>query len=91
MLNVYKITLKKILYLCKCIGILNMSYILEPDGLLVQSTDTLYKCLEFTRMILLIIFTYYIYSNTYFLQRIYLIKLWCVIISSRIAETRLIQ
>jgi len=89
--NVYQITLRNILYLCKFIGIINISHILESDGLLIQSTDIIYKCLEFTRMIVLIIFTYYIHKNTAFHQTIYLCNVWSVIIASRISEKRVIQ
>jgi len=88
MTNVYKKTLRNILYLCKFIGIINMSYILETDGLLIQSTDIIYKCLEFTRMIMLIIFTYYLQINVMFIHKIYLFKIWFVIIASRLSETQ---
>jgi len=91
MTNVYNITLGNILYLCKFVGIINISYILEPSGLIIQSTETIYKCLEFTRMIMLIIFTYTIHTNFLFLEQLYLFRLWTIIIASRISETRLIQ
>lgn len=91
MLNVDKIILRNILYLCKCIGIINMSYTLESDGLLVQSTETIYKCLEFTRMIMLITFTYYVHTNAFLMHKIYLFKFWIVVITSRISETQLIR
>jgi len=91
MLNVYKISLRNILYLCKFIGIINMSYVLDSDGLLIQSTDIIYKCLEFTRMIILLIFTFYIHRNNFFIHKIYLFKLRSVIIASRISETRVIE
>jgi len=91
MTTVYKKTLNVILYLCKFIGIINISYILQPDGLLIQSTDLTYKCLEILRMIMLIIFTYTLYMNTDFIHLIHVFKLWSVIMASRISETRLIQ
>lgn len=87
----YKITLRNILYLCKFIGIINMSYILESDGLLIHSTNTIYKFLEFARMIMFIIFTYFIHINVIFIDKIYLFKFWSVIIASRISEARVIQ
>jgi len=91
MTNVYKITLRNILYLCKLIGIINISHILESNGLLIQSTDIIYKFLEFTRMIVFIIYTYYIHKYGAFHQIIYLCNLWSVIIASRISEKRVIQ
>lgn len=91
MTNVCNITLRNILYLCKFVGIINISYVLESSGIIVQRSETIYKCLEFTRMIMLIIFTYTIHMNYLFLEQIFLFRLWSVIIASRISETRLIQ
>jgi hypothetical protein len=91
MMTVYINTLKVIIYLCKFIGIIDISYELKSDGLLIQSTDSIYKCLEISRMILLIIFTYSLYTNTDFIHVIYIFKLWSVIIASRISETRVIR
>jgi len=88
---VYKTTLKTILYLCKFVGIINLSYILELDGILIQSKDSIYKCLEIARMLILMIFTYSIHKRAYFTQKIFLLKLWAVIIASRISETWVIQ
>jgi len=73
MTNVYKIPLRNILYLCKLIGI-TYSHILESDRLSIQNTDIiLYKCLEFTIMIMLLISMYFLYTNTFFLHIIYLL------------------
>jgi len=91
MTYVYKTTLRNILYLCKFIGIIKMPYILESDGLLIESTNRIYKCLEFTRIIILIIFTYFIHSNTHFIDQTQLFKIWTIIFASRISERRLIQ
>jgi len=90
-MTIYKKTLRTILYLCKFIGIINMSYVLQSDGLLIQSTDLTYKCLEILRMIMLIIFTHFLYTKTDFFHLIQIFKLWSVIIASRISETRLIE
>jgi len=90
-MNVYKTTLRTILYLCKFVGIINISYTIGSDGLLIQSTDTLYKCLEFIRMIMLIIFTYYVHTNIHFTRKLYLLKLWSTIIASRISEIHVIK
>lgn len=91
MLDVYKTSLKNILYLCKFVGIIKMSYILESDGLLIQSTNTIYKCLEFTQIIILLIFSHSVSQTTFFIHKIFLFKLWSVIITSRLSETHLIQ
>jgi len=72
MMFVHKTTLRAILYLCKFVGIINITYILNSDGLLIQSTDSIYKCLEIVRMFTLIIFTYSIHMSTYFTQKIFL-------------------
>jgi len=84
-------TLKVIFYLCKFTGIINLSYVLQSDGLLIQSTESVYKCLEISRMIMLIIYTYSLFINTSFIHTIQLLKLWTIIIASRISETRLIK
>jgi hypothetical protein len=91
MTNINTKTLKVILYLCKFTGIINMSYVLQSDGLLIQSTESVYKCLEISRMIMLIIFTYSLYLNINYIHVMHLFKLWTIIIASRISETRLIQ
>jgi len=91
MTNIYKISLKNILNLCKIIGIINMSYILDSDGLIIQSTETIYKFLEISRMIMLIIFTYSLYKNDLYFEEMYLFKFWYVIIASRISEIPVIQ
>lgn len=88
---VYKTTLRTILYLCKFVGIINISYILESDGLLIHSTDSIYKCLEIARMLILIILTYSMHATAHFTQKIFLLKLWTVVIASRISETWVIQ
>lgn len=72
MSNAYKITLRTILYLYKFVGIINMSYVLESDGLLTYSINTIHKYLKFTRMIMFIIFTYFLNINVIFIERIYL-------------------
>jgi hypothetical protein len=91
MTSVYKKTLRTILYLCKFIGIINISYVLQSDGLLIQSTELIYKCLDISRIILLIIFTHCLYKKIDFIHSIQLLKLWSVIIVSRISETQLIK
>jgi len=59
----YEKTLRIIIYLCKFVDIISMSYVLQSDGLLIQNTDSLYKCLEISRMIILIILSYSIYTK----------------------------
>lgn len=87
----YEKTLRNILYLCKFVGIINMSYELQSDGLLIENTDSLYKCLEISRMIILIILSYTVYTKGDFFGTLHVLKLWSVIIASRISESRLIQ
>jgi len=87
----YEKTLRTILYLCKFVGIINMSYVLQSDGLLIQNTDLLYKCLEISRMIMLIIFSYSIYTKAELFFILHVLKIWSIIIASRISESRLIQ
>lgn len=91
MTPVYENILKTILYLCKFIGIINITYILQSDGLLIKSTDSMYKLLEISRIIMLIILSYFFCKNTDFIHLIQVFKIWIVIIASRISELQLIQ
>jgi hypothetical protein len=91
MTTVYVKILRTILYLCKLIGIININYILQPDGLLIKSTNLVYKCLEILRIIVLIIFSYYDYKHGDIIHVIQVFKVWTIIIASRISELQLIQ
>jgi len=91
MTTVYVKILRTILYLCKLIGIININYILQPNGLLIKSTNSVYKCLEILRMIVLIIFSYYDCKRGNIFHVIQVFKVWTIIIASRISELQLIQ
>ncbi|KAF0715540.1 hypothetical protein FWK35_00025425 [Aphis craccivora] len=36
----YEKTLRNIVYLCKFVGIINISYVLQSDGLLIENTES---------------------------------------------------
>lgn len=69
----YEKILRTILYLCKLIGIIDMSYVLQSDGLLIQSTDSVYRCLEISRMIILVVLSYFLFKNADFIHVIHVI------------------
>jgi len=78
--------LRTILYLCKFVGIINITYILQSDRLSIKSTDLMYKLLEISRIIMLIIVSQFSCKNTDFIHIIQIFKAWIVIIASRISE-----
>lgn len=78
--------------LCKCLGIINISYNFGSNGLLVKSTNsTYYSFLEITKAVLLVIFTYNIHKKAIFHEYIIVYKFWVVIITSKISETWIIK
>jgi len=92
MTNVFIITLRPILILCKFLGIINTSYCLESNGLLTKNKNsTYYSIFEFTKIILLMIFTYYIHKGLIFNEALFVYKFWAVVIASRISETWIIK
>lgn len=92
MTTVFKKTIRPILIMSKLFGLINISYVLEPAGLLVRNTNSYYSFLEISRMCALLISTLLVYhSGTPFLLLILLIKFWLVIITARIAETPLVK
>ncbi|KAF0715541.1 Gustatory receptor, partial [Aphis craccivora] len=62
MTAVYVKILRRILHLCKFIGIINTSNVLQSDSLLIKSTHSVYKYLEISRMIIKIIPFIYNYT-----------------------------
>ncbi|KAF0734115.1 Gustatory receptor, partial [Aphis craccivora] len=88
MTSVFKITLEPILTLCKIIGLMNISYTLEPTGLLIWNMDsTSYSLLECTRMIVLLILTYFSYKDElYYVIYYRVVRFWIVIIAARLSE-----
>jgi len=92
MSNAFTISLRPILILCKIIGLINISYYFNSNGLLVKNTDsTYYSFIEFTRTVVLMIFSYIIYENLIFSESMILYKCWVIIITSKISETWIIK
>jgi len=92
MSNVFTISLRPILILCKIIGLINISYYFNSNGLLVKNTNsTYYSFIEFTRTVVLMIFTYIIHENLIFPEYMILYKYWVIIITSKISETWIIK
>lgn len=59
MTTVFQITLRPILILSKCISLINISYSMEPIGLIVRNMNSkLYSFLEIVRMFVLLTSTY---------------------------------
>ncbi|XP_026804660.1 uncharacterized protein LOC113548139 [Rhopalosiphum maidis] len=88
MSTVFKTTLGPILSLGKILGLINISHILESDGLLIKNINSqYYTFLEVSRMIVLIICTYIVHTNTfYYIIEFRLVKFWFVVITGRLSE-----
>jgi len=74
-------------------GLMNISYTMNSDGLLTQNLDSslYYSFLEFMRMFVLIICTYSIHTNEiYYIKQFRLLKFWTVLILARVSEKRII-
>jgi len=87
MSTVFKTTLKPILILGKIAGLINFSYILESDGLLIKNINSQYSFLEILRILVLIIFTYIVHTHGYYyINDFRLVKFWAVVIAGRLSE-----
>jgi len=96
MTNVFQKTSRSILILSKCIGLIDISYIMEPTELLVHNTNsTFHVVLEITRMIALTICTYLFIQqfdpDIYIIQIINIIKFWFIIFAARLSTIRIIK
>ncbi|XP_022179500.1 uncharacterized protein LOC111040078 [Myzus persicae] len=89
MSTVFKTNLRPILSLGKILGLIDVSYTLEPDGFLIKNINSSYfSLLEILRMIVLLICTYIVHTANafYYINEYRLIKFWAVIIAGRISE-----
>jgi len=68
----FKSIMKPILVFSKIIGLINISYTMSFDGLLTLNTNCYYSFLELTRMMVLVICTYNVHKNGFFLYKIIL-------------------
>jgi len=75
MTTVFRRTLIPILFLSKCIGLIDITYTMEPTGLLVHNVKSLFHtCFEITRSIVLLMFTcMFIYRHVSTIQIIQVI------------------
>ncbi|XP_060856214.1 uncharacterized protein LOC132933956, partial [Metopolophium dirhodum] len=96
MTTAFQITFRPILILCKCIGLIHISFTVEPTGFLVQSrTLTFDVFLEIARMVVLLIFTYlYVHQfkqDWFVLQILHIFKFWIIIIAARLSTKWIIR
>lgn len=92
MATAFQINQRTVLFLCKCFGILNLSYILGSDGHLIQNRNIkFYSFLESMQMIVIFIFTYYIQKQYILAEKFGIYKCWIIIISARISEKWIIK
>lgn len=78
-----------VLTLGKIFGLINIAYIHDTDGLLTLNIHSTYyySFLEFTRMFVLIIFTYLVFKEElYYIVHFRLVKFWIAIIAARLSE-----
>ncbi|KAF0759983.1 Gustatory receptor [Aphis craccivora] len=84
-------TLRPILILSKYIGLIDISYTMGPTGLLVHNVKSLFHiCIEISRIIVLLMFTYmYIYkddSTIRIIQIFTVLQFWINIIAARLSN-----
>jgi len=96
MTSVFHKTLRPILILSKCIGLIDSTYTMEPTGLLVHNVKSLFHiCFEIARFIVLLIFSYkYFYqfgSKIHMIQVFTILKFWINIIAARISNNWIIE
>ncbi|KAE9525421.1 hypothetical protein AGLY_014221 [Aphis glycines] len=96
MTTVFHKTLRPILILSKCVGLIDISYSVKSTGLLVQNINsTFHVMLEIARMIVLLLCTYIYFhqfdSEIHLLQIINIIKLWIIIIAARLSTLWIIK
>jgi len=87
MTTVFLVTLRPILILSKCVGLIDISYTMEPTGLLVRNINSTFTTiLEIQRMIVLLISTYLnlhqFYLIIHLLQVIDTIQFWIIVIAA---------
>ncbi|KAL4154208.1 hypothetical protein QTP88_002040 [Uroleucon formosanum] len=96
MMTVFHITLRPILIVCKCIGLIDISYTLNRTGILVKNiTSKCYLFLEISRMIVLLIFTC-VYAlqfkpHWFVLQWLNILKFWIIIIAAKLSMKWIIR
>lgn len=94
MTTVFKSTIVPVLALGKIFGLMNFSYVFEPGGLLTFSIHSTYyyTFLEFARMIVLLAFTYLVYTEElYYVVNYRLVKFWIAIIAARLSEIWIVK
>jgi len=95
-MTIFKITFRPILIFNQFLGLINISYTLDPTtGLLLRNTRStiIYPLLEVARTCVLVACTYMIYTWELFygLQLVSLLKFWSVIIAARLSEKWIIK
>ncbi|KAF0705716.1 Uncharacterized protein FWK35_00035322 [Aphis craccivora] len=96
MTTVFRSTLRPILLLSKCIGLIDISCTMDSTGLLVHNVKSLFHIFfEITRLIVLLMLTYiYIYqhrSKILTIQVITLLRFWTNIIAARLSNNWIIE
>ncbi|XP_060853232.1 uncharacterized protein LOC132931052 [Rhopalosiphum padi] len=96
MATVFHINLRPILFLSKCIGLIDNSYTLEPTGFLVRKINSTFNVfLEIARMIVLLVCTYIYFHQLdpefHIFQYISIVKFWNIIIAARISTIWIIK
>jgi hypothetical protein len=96
MATVFHTNLRPILILSKCIGLIDNTYTLEPNGLLVRKIDSTYNVfLEIARMIVLLVCTFIYFHQLdpvfHLFQYINIIKFWNIIIAARVSTIWIVK
>jgi len=96
MTTFFHITLRPFLILSKCIGLIDITYTMEPTGLLLHTINSMFHIfLEITRLFIMLICSYlliYQYdSELFILQAILVMKFWTNILAARLSNNWIIE
>ncbi|KAF0698084.1 Gustatory receptor, partial [Aphis craccivora] len=92
MATAFQIYQRPVLFLCECLGILNISYTIGPDGLLTQNTKIkFYSFLELTRIIVIFIYIFNVQKRFVLPEKFEIYKCWIIIITAKISQNWIIN
>jgi len=94
MMTVFKTALRPGLIFSQFLGSIDISYTLQPTGLLVRVThSTIYSLLEIARTCLLWTYTYILcgWKLFSFMEIILLLEFWSAIIAARLSEIWIVK
>lgn len=92
-MTVYKTMARPILILNQILGLIDVSYSFQPNGLLIRNTNSIYhRIIEFSRMFILILCTYIVLiRGNFYIQLFHVFKFWAIVVLARLSERWIIK